>query len=153
MAYDDQLTEIAEQDLELYTAVTWNRTSEDARNTEFVKRFENYGSQMANIYGLLGYEAGLALREIKPFLFKRDWSSVISLLQKESVTGPRGARNFYPLSGFSLPVVDIVRTKTSSGKIQKTIVSQGNGLKFDAPAFKQIHETSVSGWLNPYLCI
>jgi branched-chain amino acid transport system substrate-binding protein len=153
MAYDDQLKDIADLDLEFYAALTWNRSSEDVRNKEFVKRFENHGGQMANIYGLLGYEAGLVLREVKHFIFKRDWDSAISLLQKESVNGPRGERNFYPLSGFSLPVVDIVSVKTSTRDIHKTIVSQGNGLKFDAPAFKAIHETSFSGWQNPYLCI
>jgi len=153
MVYDDLLEDIAGMDLEMYAAATWSRTAENKRNAEFVKRFENSGGQMANIYGLLGYEAGLALREVKSFMFKRDWGSVISLLQKESVNGPRGERNFYPLSGFSLPVIDIVSIKTSQQKIYKTIVSQGNGLKFDSPDFKHIHEECMSGWQNPYLCI
>ena len=108
---------------------------------------------MANIYGLLGYEAGPALHEVKPYLLKRDWKTVVSLLQKESVTGPGGERNFYLLSGLSLPVIDIIRTKTSSKNIYKTVISQGNGLKFDSPDFREIHEESVSGWQNPYLCI
>jgi branched-chain amino acid transport system substrate-binding protein len=102
---------------------------------------------------LLGYEAGLALREVKPQLLKRDWPAVMALLQKESVQGPRGERNFYPLSGFSLPVIDIIRIKTSSNKIYKTVISQGNGLKFDSPDFQEINEQCVSGWQNPYLCI
>jgi branched-chain amino acid transport system substrate-binding protein len=153
MVYDDVFEEVAETDIELYSAATWSRTAENKRNKEFVKRYETSGGQMANIYGLLGYEAGLALREVKPYMLKRDWKTVVSLLQKESVTGPRGERNFYPLSGLSLPVIDIIRVKTSSKNIYKTVISQGNGLKFDSPDFREIHEESISGWQNPYLCI
>jgi len=153
MVYDDLLDDIAEMDIELYAASSWIRDAENKRNKEFVRRYESSGGQMANIYGLLGYEAGLALKEVKPYLLKRDWQSAIALLQKESVNGPRGERNFYPLSGFSLPVIDIIRIKTSLKKSYKTIISQGNGLKFDSADFKEIHEESVSGWQNPYLCI
>lgn len=153
MAYDDILDDIADLDIPLIAATTWSRTTENIRNKEFVSKYESSGGQMANIYGLLGYETGLALREVKHHLLKRDLSTAIKLLQKESVTGPRGERNFYPLSGFSLPVIDIVSIKTSAKKIYKTVVSQGNGLKFDSPDFKEINEESVSGWQNPYLCV
>jgi branched-chain amino acid transport system substrate-binding protein len=153
MAYDDVLEDAADVELELYAGTSWNRTAENARNKEFVKKFENTGGQMANIYGLLGYEAGLALCAVKPQIDKRDWDSVKALLRKESITGPRGERNFYPLSGFSLPVIDILKVKTSSKKIYKTVVSQGSGLKFDSENFKEIHDNCVSGWQNPYLCI
>jgi branched-chain amino acid transport system substrate-binding protein len=153
MVYDDLLEDAAGLDLELFSASTWSRDAESTHNVEFVKRFENNGGQMANIFGLLGYEAGLALREVKPLIQKRDWGQVTDLLQKESVTGPRGERNFYPASGFSLPVTDIINVKTSFKKIYKTVISQGKGLKFDSVAFKEIHEGSVSGWQNPYLCI
>ena len=153
MAYDDILEDIAGLDLELYAAVSWNRNAEDRHNKEFVKKYEITAGQMANIYGLLGYEAGLALKEVKSYMLKGDWNTAMALLQKESVIGPRGERNFYPLSGFSLPLIDVVSIKTSSKKIYKTVISQGNGLRFDSPVFKEIHEESVSGWQNPYLCI
>ncbi|MGB8415154.1 ABC transporter substrate-binding protein [Paraburkholderia sp.] len=153
MVYDDLLEDIAGLNLELHAAISWNRSAENPHNKEFVKKYENTAGQMANIYGVLGYEAGLALKEVKPYLLKRDWSSVMTLLQKESVVGPRGERNFYPLSGFSLPVIDVLSIKTSSKKIYKTVISQGSGLKFDSPDFREIHEESVSGWQNPYLCI
>jgi branched-chain amino acid transport system substrate-binding protein len=153
MVYDDILEDAAGLDLELFSASTWSRNSENNRNMEFVKRFETNGGQMANIFGLLGYEAGLALREVKPLVQKRDWDKVASLLQTESITGPRGERNFYPASGFSLPVTDIISVKTSINKIYKTVISQGKGLKFDSAEFKEIHEGNVSGWQNPYLCM
>jgi branched-chain amino acid transport system substrate-binding protein len=153
MAYDDVLEDVGNLDLELISAATWNRNDENPRNVEFVKKFERTGGQMANVFGLLGYEAGLALREVKPLIQKRDFSKVADILQKESIIGPRGERNFYPASGFSLPVIDIISVKTSINKIYKTVISQGKGLKFDAEQFKEIHVGSVSGWLNPYLCI
>lgn len=153
MAYDDVLADVGHLDLELFTASTWSRTDENPKNREFVKRFENTGGQQANIFGLMGYEAGLGLKEVKSLIQKRDMEKAASLLQKESIVGPRGERNFYPSSGFSLPTTDIVSVKTSTNNIYKTVVSQGKGLKFDAEQFKAIHEGSVSGWLNPYLCI
>jgi branched-chain amino acid transport system substrate-binding protein len=153
MVYEDVLSAVVHLDMELYAAASWSRSSENARNVEFVKRYETSGGQLANIYGLLGYEAGLALKEVKPYLLKRDWDSVATLLQKESVNGPRGERNFYPLSGFSLPVIDILKIRTSAKKIFKTVISRGTGLKFDSPEFKSIHDGCVSGWQNPYLCI
>ena len=131
MVYDDVLENVAELDLQLYAGISWSRSSENIRNREFVTKFETTGGQMANIYGLLGYEAGLALREVKHHMQKRDWATVINLLQQESVSGPRGERNFYPLSGFSLPVIDIIKVRTSLKKIYKTVVDQGKGLKFD----------------------
>jgi branched-chain amino acid transport system substrate-binding protein len=153
MAYDDVLRDVENLDLELYSASTWSRTEENPRNVEFVKRFESTGGQMANIFALMGYEAGLALREVKPLILKRDLAKVADILQKESITGPRGERNFYPASGFALPVIDILSVKTSTNKIYKTVINQGKGLKFDAEQFKDIHVGSISGWLNPYLCI
>jgi len=153
MAYDDVLSDVGHLDLNLTTASTWSRTDENPRNSEFVKRFEKTGGQQANIFGLLGYEAGLALKEVKSLIQKRDNDKVASLLQKEAIVGPRGERNFYPASGYALPTTDIVNVKTSANNIYKTILSQGKGLKFDDEQFKAIHEGSVSGWLNPYLCI
>lgn len=152
MAYDDVLSDVGHLDLNLITASTWSRTDENLRNKEFVKRFETAGGQQANIFALLGYEAGLALKEVKALL-KKDNDKVASLLQQEAINGPRGERNFYPASGYALPTTDIVNVKTSTNNIYKTILSQGKGLKFDAEQFKAIHEGSVSGWLNPYLCI
>jgi branched-chain amino acid transport system substrate-binding protein len=153
MAYDDILEDVAGLDLEFISAGTWSRGSEEPRNVEFVKRFERTGGQIANVFGLMGYEAGLAIRELKPLIQKRDWAKVAELLQKESVMGPRGERNFYPASGFALPVIDIINIKTSNNKISKTIVNQGKGFKFDSEKFRVIHEQTVSGWMNPYLCI
>jgi branched-chain amino acid transport system substrate-binding protein len=153
MAYDDILEDAAGLDLELISAGTWSRSDENSRNVQFVKRFEGQGGQLANIFGLLGYEAGLALKEVKPLLQKREMAKVAELLQKESIMGPRGERNFYPASGFSLPVIDIMNVKTTTNKIYKTIIEQGHGLRFDAENFRQIHEGCVSGWQNPYMCI
>lgn len=153
MAYDDVLTDVGGLDLELISAGTWSPGDENSRNIQFIKRFQGHGGQPANIFGLLGYEAGLALKEVKSLLQKREMAQVAGLLQKESVQGPRGDRNFYPASGFSLPTIDILSVKTSANKIFKTVINQGNGLRFDAENFKSIQEGCISGWQNPYMCI
>jgi hypothetical protein len=63
------------------------------------------------------------------------------------------AREFCPLSGFSLPEIDILKIRTSANKTFNRVISRGSGPKFDLPDFKSIHEGCVSGWQNPYLCI
>lgn len=153
MAYDDVLEDVRHIDFEMYTAQQWMREDENNINQRFVKQFEAVAQQPANIYVLLGYEAGLVWKEVLPYALKRDWDTVKQQLRNGIVNGPRGERNFYPASGFALPVTNILRIHTTGNKIHKIILDQGKGMRFDAGEFEVIHNESVSGWQNPFLCI
>lgn len=153
MAYEDMLEDVQHLDLEVYSSLQWNRDSEERQNQVFVKQFEAVAKQQANIYSLLGYEAGMALKEIMPQLIKQDWDKARLLLMDECIRGPRGERNFYPESGFALPEIDIVKIRATNLKIHKTILDRGKGMLFSAPVFKEIHEECITGWQNPYLCV
>jgi branched-chain amino acid transport system substrate-binding protein len=153
MAYDDILNDIKHADLEIYTAQTWMREDESKANQVFVKKFESVAKQPANIYALMGYEAGLVWKELLPHAQKRDWDTVKQQLRTDVVNGPRGEKNFYPLSGFALPLSNIIKITTTGNKIHKIILDQGKGMRFDAKEFEVIHHESVSGWQNPFLCI
>jgi branched-chain amino acid transport system substrate-binding protein len=153
MVYDDILEDIKQADLELYTSRSWMREDESKANQLFVKQFEQLACQPANIYALMGYEAGLIWKELLPHARKKDWDKVKQQLRTEVIQGPRGEKNFYPLSGFALPTSNIIKINTSGNNIHKIILDQGKGMRFDAKEFEVIHEESVTGWQNPFLCI
>ncbi len=153
MAYDDMLEDIKEGDVTFYTARSWMREDERKENQLFVKTFERYAQQPANVFALMGYEAGLIWRELLPHAVKKDFVTVRKLLQSEVVRGPRGDKNYFPQSGFAIPDSNIIKITTSNKDIRKIIVDQGKGLRYDAKEFQEIHEQSVSGWQNPFLCI
>ncbi|SFD61464.1 amino acid/amide ABC transporter substrate-binding protein, HAAT family [Chitinophaga sp. CF118] len=153
MAYDDVLDDIKHTDLQIYTSMMWMREDENKANQVFVKKFESIAHQPANMYALMGYEAGLMWRELLPHAQKRDWDTVKQLLRTGIINGPRGEKNFYPSSGFALPVSNIIKITTTGNKIHKIILDQGRGMRYDAKEFELIHNESVSGWQNPFLCI
>lgn len=153
MAYDDMLEDIKHISLELYTSRIWMRENRNPSNLTFVKKFESIAQQPANIYALMGYEAGLVWKELLPYAAKKDWDSVKQHLRNGIINGPGGEKNFYPASGFALPVSNILKINTQHNSIQKTILDQEKGMPFNAQAFEIIHNESVSGWQNPFLCI
>lgn len=153
MAYDDILEDIKHINIEIYSAMMWMREDESKANQLFVKTFENIAQQPANIYALMGYEAGLIWRELLPYALKRDWETVKQQLRSGIINGPRGEKNFYPSSGYALPKSNIIKISTTGQKIHKIILDQGIGMRYDAAAFEGIHNNNVSGWQNPFLCI
>jgi branched-chain amino acid transport system substrate-binding protein len=153
MAYDDILEDIKHIDLEIYTSMMWMREDQNKANQQFVKKFESMAQQPANIYALMGYEAGLVWRELLPHARKKDWETVKQLLRTSVIDGPRGQKNFYPASGFALPSANILKISTTGNKINKIILDQGIGMRYDAKEFEVIHNESLSGWHNPFLCI
>lgn len=153
MAYDDVLEDVKHLELEIYSALTWLREDENKANKLFVKTFEHVTKQPANIYALMGYEAGLVWREVLPHAQKRDWDTVKMQLRNFTIRGPRGEKGFHPATGLGLPVSNIVKLNTNSNKINKIILDQGEGIRFDDAVLKSIHDKSVSGWQNPFLCI
>lgn len=153
MAYDDILEDIKHVDLEIYTSMMWMREDQNKANQQFVKKFESMAQQPANIFALMGYEAGLMWRELLPYARKKDWDAVKQQLRTGVIDGPRGQKNFYPASGFALPSANILKISTTGNKINKLILDQGAGMRYDAKEFEMIHNESVSGWQNPFLCI
>ncbi|QEC51900.1 amino acid/amide ABC transporter substrate-binding protein (HAAT family) [Anseongella ginsenosidimutans] len=153
MAYDDILQDVANLDLEIYSSTMWDNQGQHGLNREFVDSFEAACGQKANVFALMGYEAGLVWKELWPSVEKADWDGIRNLLRQEIIVGPRGERNFYPQSGFALPQTTIYKIRTSRQQPQKMALAQGKGMHFNAAAFEEIHRDSVSGWQNPFMCV
>lgn len=153
MAYEDILDDVKHLELELFSALTWMKEDERKENKLFVKTFESKAQQPANIYGLMGYEAGLVWKELLPYAQTGDWDKVKAQLRTNTIRGPRGEKGFHPSSGLGLPVSNIVKLHTTTLKINKIILDQGEGIRHDDASLQIIHKENVSGWLNPFLCI
>ncbi len=153
MVYDEWLSDVRHLGLELFTASTYDPRNESKENKRFVQKFRAIAGQDTNMYALLGYEGGLVFKELFSFLQKKDFDKVKSLLKTEKVRGPRGERNFYPESGFSIPEIDVLKVKTSNTSIDRLVVESGKGLLYNESIFKDIREATPSGWKNPYMCI
>ena len=153
MSSEEILEPLVHLDWEVYSASVWNRRDSSKANQTFVKSYRQNMGQQPNMFNLLGYEAGLILREMTTALEKRDWETVQNTLQKKSIKGPRGNVNFYPESGFDLPKISIEKVLLRKNKVTRMVVSQGKGLKYDHQVFNDIHQGNISGWQNPYFCV
>lgn len=152
MIYDEWLDDIKDLEFECYSSSLYDPAKRSVQNKLFKQQFQQATGQPVNIFALLGYEAGMVFREIFPYMKKRDWDKVQSLLQKEHIRGPRGERNFYPDAGFVLPEVNITKVH-SSGTITKDIITKGKRLAYNDLIFDDIRKSVPSGWFNPFFCV
>ncbi|QXU40127.1 ABC transporter substrate-binding protein [Pedobacter sp. D749] len=153
MCFPDVLKEINGFPLSFYSYSQWTREMAGDINDAFVRIVEGQSGRVADVFSLLGFEAGMTLKEMEPAMQRRDWNKVMEHLRTDKKKGPRGEVNFYPKSGFLLPDVDIVKINVSGPSTHRVVVEQGKRLAFDDAIFTEIHEENVSGWQNPYLCI
>lgn len=146
MAYSEALFEVEDMEISMYSARTWSRDMKNLENQYFVKNFENFGKQPANVFAMLGYESGLALAVMLPQLLKGDTAEAINQLNKKGIEGPRGIIGqtdaFRP--------IDIVKINTGGNKITQTILATETAFGFDT---SEITANTQSGWLNPYISV
>lgn len=153
MAYEDHLEDLGQLDFSFYAASSWSRTDERPENRRFVQGFELASGQKANIFALLGYEAGLIVREVQSAILRGDTGHVLHLLRTQSVMGPRGARNFDSLIVQPMPTMDIQLISMNQRNIRRIVIDQQGSSLFPPERMKAIHQETVSGWYNPYFCI
>lgn len=149
MAYEDMIQDVQHLGLKFYSSATWQRKSEQPHNKAFVKQFESFGKQQANVFAVLGYEIGLALSNMMPLLRKGDTLAALQYLKREGINGPRGEISFKN-QGLSFPLIDINKIITNKTAINQTIVSQSTALGYN---ISNVYQETVSGWLNPYLSV
>lgn len=153
MMYDEWLQDVKDLGIQCYSSSLYDPARNSKTNNVFKQQFQQTTGQPVNIFALLGYEAGMMFREIYPSMKKRDWGKVQNLLQNEHITGPRGERDFYPDSGFTLPEVNITSMNSSSGSINKNIIAKGKRLAYNHQIFDDIRKAVPSGWFNPLFCV
>lgn len=149
MAYPDMLEDIGHLGLNFYSASSWSKEHRTGTNPAFVREFENFGKQQANLFGMLGYEAGLILARMKARLNIGNVSAAIAEFNQSGTIGPRGVLCFGNEEQ-QFPLVDIVKINTSNKKNNATIIAQGTALGYDTST---VYSETESGWENPYLSV
>ncbi len=150
MAYSEALFEVEDMGIKMYSARTWHRNMQNKANTDFVKKFEDFGKQPANIFALLGYEAGLALAAMFPLLIKSDAVAALEMLNKKGVEGPRGLVSGNALTNTTYYPIDIVKIQTQTQNTTQTILATETAFGFDT---SDVIANTQSGWLNPYISV
>jgi len=150
MAYSDMLEDVQDLNLKFYSSSLWQKTSQTKENLAFVKNFENLGKQQANIFGMMGYEAGLVLSNISSLIRKGDVQGAIQVLKTKDIIGPRGTLNLQTQSAQQFSLVDINKIITNKNTINQTVLNQSTAIGFDTST---VFQDTLSGWQNPYLSI
>lgn len=150
MAYPDMLEDIGHLGLNFYSASSWSKEHKTGTNPAFVRDFENFGKQQANLFGMLGYEAGLMLSRMKAQLTIGNASTAVIEFNQSGTIGPRGLLHFGSQEQQSFPLIDIVKINTTNKKNNATIISQGTALGYD---ISTVYSETESGWENPYLSV
>ena len=153
MSSSEITTKINNLEMSFYSASGWNYSSVSNENQTFKQKFEFSTGRKASLFGVLGYEAGLAFYQALPDLQKEDNEKVIKLLKDNSFLGPRGKCNFSLATKENKPVVEIEKILLQPGESRKIIIEQDFAMDYSHSAFEQIHTESISGWKNPYLCV
>lgn len=149
MAYKDILKEVSHLDLQFYSASSWQRDTEHPVNKKFVDHFEDFGKQEANLFGLMGFEAGLVFADMLTDVWKGEAPGFSNLFVKgeTKLTGPL---NFYFRSSRQFSLIDVNKIVTSRSSVQQSVVTQSTAIGFD---ISQIYQDNLNGWQNPYLSI
>lgn len=150
MAYSDMLEDVQDLNLKFYSSSLWQKTSQTKENQAFVKNFENLGKQQANIFGMMGYEAGLVLSNISSLIRKGDVQGAIQVLKTKDIIGPRGTLNLQTQSAQQFSLVDINKIITNKNTINQTVLNQSTAIGFDTST---VFQDTLSGWQNPYLSV
>ncbi|WP_090886621.1 ABC transporter substrate-binding protein [Pedobacter rhizosphaerae] len=150
MAYPDMLEDIGHLGLNFYSASTWSKEHKTGSNPAFVRGFENFGKQQANLFGMLGYEAGLILGRMKAQLTIGNTATAIAHFNQSGTVGPKGVLYFGNPEQQSFPLIDIVKINTTNKKNNATIIAQGTALGYD---ISTVYSETESGWQNPYLSV
>jgi branched-chain amino acid transport system substrate-binding protein len=144
------LEDIGHLGLNFYSASTWSKEHKTGANPAFVRDFENFGKQQANLFGMLGYEAGLILAKMKTQLTTGNIATAIAQFNQSGTVGPRGVLYFGSHEQQGFPLVDVVKINTANKKNNATIIAQGTALGYD---ISTAYTETESGWQNPYLSV
>lgn len=150
MAYNEALFEVESMNIKMYSARSWHRTMQNKENKAFVKQFEDFGKQDANVFAMLGYEAGLSLAVMLPQLSKNDGAEAVHLFNKKGVEGPRGLIVNNDSQHYNYHPIDIVKIQTATPRTLETILACETAIGFDTT---EVIENTQSGWLNPLIAV
>jgi branched-chain amino acid transport system substrate-binding protein len=133
----------------------WSSNLPGEANQRFVQSMDQRG-RTANLFSLLGWEAGLMLADLSDreisLINSRETAEGLRTLQLET---PRGLLRFHPTLQHSLaPLYKVHITADDSGHCALVVDEVIEDVSTDFEELASVPlESSVSGWFNSYTCI
>ncbi|RFM28218.1 ABC transporter substrate-binding protein [Deminuibacter soli] len=153
MASPEMLRQVKDLGLIAYAASMYNETNDSKLNRQFIQTYTSQAGTPVNHFALMGYETGLAMAKLHPYIQRKDWATVNRLLQTETFESPRGMRSYCHNAALASPVIDIEKISIGDGIMRKLVINQGITPLYNHQLFKDIHTERATGWQNPYLCV
>jgi hypothetical protein len=129
----------------LITASTWMPFLDTDENRLFGERYGNAYETTPGVFGMLGYESGLAVAEAVQSIEGRLTAERLKdALHQVSPMGPRGK--------VALSTMDFCADQAVYRYVDGRTAGMLPTPHWGDPSFGPMEE-SLSGWLNPYLCV
>jgi len=136
--------------------VAWSRWLDTEENRRFTEVMQDDFDKEANVFSLLGWEAGLLVSQLirqHTESGNRNLSKTAAAFRPQTLQSPRGRLELHgPTGVFFGPayLVEVIRQETT-GNCSLQVLEE---LSYDPDVFmKEIPEGSFSRWNNTYLCI
>jgi len=130
-----------------YAVVPWATSLQNEEQSVFTEAIRNKNGKPANIFHLLGWEAGILIEQIN--------NKGITSLGGAAYQSPRGEVVIHPTTHYTYaPFYKGVIVADAAGKCSLTVEEQLEVTAADHERVMNDHPDSVvSGWRNNYLCI
>lgn len=131
--------------------IPWHSSLDNENNLHFKKIIVEYSGRKANIFSLLGWEAGLIMDfMIQNNIGGSEGEKIVCQLHKTSVKSPRGFLQTDELSNYLIGPVLNAGLDAAGQVVVDTIIEN---ISPEWKSFMKAEESVVaSGWLNTYLC-
>lgn len=131
---------------------TWLGDGSNDNGTGFINSFKEKTKRPASVFGLLGWETGLLLKEF--FRSNPDsWSDITLMrdsLLKKTITSPRGPLHLDESTGYFISPALRIQIAADTGQPSVAIIEKNED---EWKEFSSVPISGVtSGWLNTYLC-
>lgn len=131
--------------------IPWHSSLDNENNLNFKKNIVEHSGRKANVFSLLGWEAGLIMDSVvQNNIGGSEGEKIVGLLHKTAVKSPRGFLQTDELSNYMIgPVIKAGLDATGQVVVHDTI----DNISTEWKNFMKAEESVVaSGWLNTYLC-
>lgn len=134
----------------MISVASWSFDEASPEMQGFLKAYKAQYSEAPNIMGLLGYEAGIL---VKNCMENHNGipSKIAELLVKETINTPRGLLAFTSLYESYVPQLKVRKFQFNQTKYHNRIIDY-----LESPTPEQLNqdmeELPYSGWQNPYIC-
>ena len=131
---------------EFYTVVPWTSSIDNAEQEKFVHSIYSEKDKAANIFHLLGWEAGIITEAIR--------QKGVQSLKDFAYGSPRGITTFHPVTHYTY--APLYKGRITADKNGKCVLHIIETIPADADMHVKVMSDQpssiVSGWKNNYLC-